>query len=174
MSYPVFYPGTPLIHPTPGRQDTPIFSDALESLSGSSSPSVVCPCYATPLLLRSIAPTNIIPSIELGSFATLEDRFLRILLIQSTSPVHVQAVATNNTRKFSTLHYQRFGPGDTLTITVRRVAQGWLTWLEATITRGDMLIATGTGLYNGPNLQPGDLQQGPDYLAEDFGGLTTL
>ena len=149
-------------------------------------------------------PTNISPSIELGSgsFAALEGQFLRTFTVQSTSPFHAQAVAAvpkdpraaghwllvellchrtfatfnaqDSIRKLSTSHYQRFFPGDTLSIIVRRVNQGWLTWLEANITRGDMLVATATGLYDGPLLQPDDLQPEPDGLAHGFEGLTTL
>ena len=82
--------------------------------------------------------------------------------------------AQDSIRKLSTSHYQRFVPGDTLSIIVRRVNQGWLTWLEANITRGDMLVATATGLYDGPLLQPDDLRPEPDGFAHGFGGLTTF
>ncbi|KAH8430096.1 uncharacterized protein LDX57_007766 [Aspergillus melleus] len=204
MSFPASYPETPLIQPVPRRQDTPVNPDAFESSWGSSSSSAGCPCCATPPMPYPAPPTNISPSIELGSgsFAALEDQFLQTLTIQSTSLFHAQAVAVvpndrraaghwllvellchrafatfgaqNSIRKFSTFHHQRFVPGDTLFIIVRRVNQGWLTWLEADITRSDMLVASATGLYDGPLLQPDDLRREPDGLAHGFGGLTTF
>ncbi|KAH8430059.1 uncharacterized protein LDX57_007730 [Aspergillus melleus] len=182
MSFPASYSETPLIQPVPRRQDTPIISEAFESSWGSSSSSGGCPCCVTPPLPNPITPTNIIPSIVLGSgsFAALEDQFLKTLTIQLTSSFHAQAVAAvpndqrvaghwllvellchrtfvtfgaqHSLRKLSTSYYQRFVPGGTLLIIVRRVNQGWLTWLEANITQDDMLVATASGLYDGPLL----------------------
>lgn len=50
----------------------------------------------------------------------------------------------------NTYFHQNFGPGETLVITARRVARSRLAWLEATITADNLLVATGTALYDGP------------------------
>ena len=50
-------------------------------------------------------------------------------------------------RNFSVFHYGTFGPGDVLTAVSRKVIRDRLTWLEATVTRDRVLVATAAALY---------------------------
>lgn len=63
-------------------------------------------------------------------------------------------------RNLNTYFYQDIGPGETLVITARRVAQSRLAWLEATISANNLLVATGTALYDGPrHIEPREMSR---------------
>ncbi|KAK9571642.1 hypothetical protein V6000_004825 [Aspergillus fumigatus] len=53
-------------------------------------------------------------------------------------------------RKLSTSYYEPLGPGQVLVANARSVTQGSLRWCEATITKGNMLVAIVTALHDGP------------------------
>ncbi|BCR99740.1 uncharacterized protein AKAW2_50397S [Aspergillus luchuensis] len=112
--------------------------------------------------------------------AELEERLLRTLTFYSPSPFRIQAIAvlphdsrvTKNwlliellchrvfaalpdqgtIRQVSSSYHARASPGDVLLITAYPVTQSSFRWLEATITKGNELMATVTALYDGPVL----------------------
>jgi hypothetical protein len=62
-------------------------------------------------------------------------------------------------------YYERFIPGDTLTVVARRVFRRQLSWLEATATRDSVLVAIATALYHDVGLEP---EEGIQISAENL------
>ena len=141
-----------------------------------TSPPTFADPTSTPA--ANVAPAAPFDHEQKPSSATVTDSLLQRLEIRPAASDCVQAVAvasrdqrvTDNwvlitllchrlfgtfgdqgcIRNLNTYLYQNFGSGETLVITARRVAQCRLAWLEATITANNMLVATGTALYDGP------------------------
>lgn len=78
-------------------------------------------------------------------------------------------------RRVSSSSHAPAGPGDVLVITAYPATHGSLRWLEATVARGDDLIAIVSALHDGPVVGPtGDTRlRGRDDLAHEFNRLTT-
>jgi hypothetical protein len=75
-------------------------------------------------------------------------------------------------RNFSVYYYERFRPGDTLTVVSRRVFRRQLSWLEATVARDNVVVATATALYDAAHLEPEGARPIPaDKLFTDSNGV---
>jgi hypothetical protein len=75
-------------------------------------------------------------------------------------------------RNFSVYYYERFIPGDTLNAMARRVFRRQLSWLEATVTRDSVLVATATAQYVAAGLEPDEgIQISAEKLFTDFSGV---
>jgi hypothetical protein len=75
-------------------------------------------------------------------------------------------------RNFSVYYYERFIPGDTLTVVARRVFRRQLSWLEASVARGSVLVATATAQYDAIGLEPEEgIQISAEKLFTDFEGV---
>ncbi|KAF4228973.1 hypothetical protein CNMCM8980_006461 [Aspergillus fumigatiaffinis] len=164
-------PRTPVIQPAP-LETSP--SEDEDSSSASSSTSAC----TSPLLEEPNHPVDPITEQGLYPYTALEERFLRTLTIFSATPLHAQAIAIapddhrvtrhwlliellchrifatfpdqGAIRKLSTSYYEPVGPGNVLVITARPVTEKSLRWCEATITKGNVLVAIVTALYDGP------------------------
>ncbi|GFF60703.1 hypothetical protein IFM51744_10459 [Aspergillus udagawae] len=200
MSHPAMHRSTPLVM-LPASIETTTPEDAASS-SRSSSTSV-CSCCTSPLLEEQTNSVGANTEQELFLFTVLEERFLRTLTVFSATPFHAQAMAITPhdhrvarhwllidmlchrvfatfpdqgaIRKLSTSYYEPAGPGDVLVITAHPVTQGSLRWCEATITKGNMLVAIVTALYDQPpmdSMSETHLQGSDDFLSR-LDSLTT-
>ncbi|BCR99783.1 uncharacterized protein AKAW2_50125A [Aspergillus luchuensis] len=169
-----------------------------ESFSGCSFAGIILSVLS---VLYIVALTNASFDISYPS-AELEERLLRTLTFYSPSPFRIQAIAvlphdsrvTKNwlliellyhrvfaalpdqgtIRRVSSSYHARASPGDVLLITAYPVTQTSFRWLEATITKGNELMATVTALYDGPVLGgTADMSRDPSDLADEFNRLTT-
>ena len=185
-------PTTPI--PLPVTSDTNPPADA----ASPESFSPFCPCCTS----SPSEETN--PSFDISyPSAELEERLLRTLTFYSPSPFCIQAIAvlphdsrvTKNwlliellchrvfaalpdqgtIRRVSSSYHARASPGDVLLITAYPVTQTSFRWLEATITKGNELMAIVTALYDGPVLGgTADMRRRDQSdLADEFNRLTT-
>ncbi|KAH1971166.1 hypothetical protein KXV92_006726 [Aspergillus fumigatus] len=190
-------PRTPVLQPAPLETSS---SEDEDSSSASSSTTSIC---TSPPLEEPTHPVYPITEQGLYPYTALEERFLRTLTIFSATPLHAQAIAIapddhrvtrhwlliellchrifatfpdqGAIRKLSTSYYAPVGPGNVLVITARPVTEKSLRWCEATITKGNVLVAIVTALYDGsPMGTVGDVWlRGPDDLLDKLDGITT-
>ncbi|CEL11736.1 hypothetical protein ASPCAL14833 [Aspergillus calidoustus] len=199
MSHPVERPATPSVLSTPLQESQPsILSKTSGSESDPDSSTSECPCCRLPTVPELSTLAEAIPQLDLKEFATLEERFLKSLAIQPAvgSTVRAAAVVPQDRRAagnyllvdlichrlFSTFrhqegirnftYYERFIPGDTLTVVARRVFRRQLSWLEATVTRDSVLVAIATALYHDVGLEPEEgIQISAENLSTDSDGV---
>ena len=154
----------------------PEYADAPSDSSASTSECPCCAPSPLPGLqaLGEAIPECTLGTLGLAS--TPEGQFQASVSFQPTTEFSTQAVATvphdqqakghwllvnllchrvfdkcgdrTRIRNFSVFYDGTFGPGDLLTAVSRKTTRDGLTWLEATVTRGGMLVATATALYD--------------------------
>ncbi|BCS00166.1 uncharacterized protein AKAW2_50507S [Aspergillus luchuensis] len=162
-------PTTPITLPVTSDTNPPAEAASPESFSP------FCPCCTT----SPSEETNPSSDVSYPS-AILEERLLRTLTFYSSSPSRIQAIAvlpydhrvTKNwlliellchrvfaalpdqgtIRRVSSSYHARASPGDVLLTTAYPATQASFRWLEATVTKGNELMATVTALYDGPVL----------------------
>ncbi|KAH1273795.1 hypothetical protein KXX33_005134 [Aspergillus fumigatus] len=149
----------------PSTTVTPLGSSTLEDAASSSSSSTsICSCSTSPALEEPTHPVDLFLEPDLCPLTALVERFLMTISIFLATPLHFEAMAiTPNDhrvfamlpdqgaiRKLSTSYYEPLGPGQVLVANARSVTQGSLRWCEATITKGNMLVAIVTALHDGP------------------------
>ncbi|KOC07045.1 hypothetical protein AFLA70_559g000420 [Aspergillus flavus AF70] len=191
MSHPVERPATPTAPSSLLRDSHPSnLSESSGSESDQVSSTLECPCCRLPPVPELPTLAETIPQLDLNTSATLEERFLRTLAIQSQVGSTVRAAGyrllidllchrmfstfrgQGGIRNFSVYYYERFLPGDTLTAVSRRVFRRQLSWLEATVARDSVVVAMATVLYDAARLEPEEDQQIPsDKLFTDFDGV---
>jgi hypothetical protein len=201
MSHPVERPATPSVLSTLLRESHPsILSKCSGSESDLVSSTSDCPCCRLPTVAELSTLTEDIPQLDLNKPATLEERFLKSLAIQPAVESTVRAAAVvpqdrraagnyllvdllchrlfstfrdqEGIRNFSVYYYERFIPGDTLTAVARRVFRRQLSWLEATVTRDSVLVATATAQYVAAGLEAEEgIQISAEKLFTDFSGV---
>ncbi|KAH8430154.1 uncharacterized protein LDX57_007824 [Aspergillus melleus] len=171
MSRPVVHrPETPTLPPALPPSVLPEYADA-PSDSSASTPE--CPCCAPSPLPDLEALGEAIQECRLD---TLEGQFEGSVSFQPTTEFSTQAVAVvphdqqanghwllvnllchrvfdkcgdrSRIRNFSVCYYGKFGPGDLLMAVSRKITWDGPTWLEATVTRGGIPVATATALYD--------------------------
>lgn len=183
MSRHVGRPPTPAA-PSPLLQEPrlKILSESSSSESDSGSSTLECPCCRLPPVPELPTLTEAVPQLDLNTSATLEGRFLETVAIQPTAGPTVRAAAVvppdrqaagyyplvdllchrmfstfrhqGGIRNFSVYYYERFLPGDTLTVVSRKVFRRQLSWLEATVARDSVVVATATALYDAARPEP--------------------
>ncbi|KAL2801654.1 hypothetical protein BJX63DRAFT_442049 [Aspergillus granulosus] len=198
MSHPVERPATPSVPSTPLQESHPsILSKSSGSKSDPVSSTSACPCCRLPPVPELSTLAEAIPQLDLKKSATLEELFLKSLAIQPAVGSTVQTTAVvpqdrraaghyllidllchrlfstfrhqEGIRNFSVYYYERFIPGDTLTAVARRVFRRQLSWLEATVARDSVLVATATAQYDTAGLEPEEgIQISAEKLFTDF------
>ncbi|GCB18980.1 hypothetical protein AAWM_01865 [Aspergillus awamori] len=184
-------PTTPITLPVTPDTNPPADAASPESFS------LFCPCCtSSPSEERN-------PSFNVSYLsAELEERLLRTLTFYLTSSLCIQAIAvlphdsrvTKNwlliellcyrvfaalpdqgtIRRVSSSYHARASPGDVLFITASPVTQASFRWLEATIIKGNELMATVTALYDEPVLEgTADMRRRDQSDLADFNRLTT-
>ncbi|KAH8430055.1 uncharacterized protein LDX57_007761 [Aspergillus melleus] len=175
MSQPVVHrPETPTLQPNSLQALHPsVLPEYADAPSDSSASTSECPC-CTPSPLPDLKDLGqAIPECRLD---TLEGQFQDSVSFQPTTEFSTQAVAIvphdqqangywllvnllchrvfdkcgdrSKIRNFSVFYYGKFGPGDLLMAVSRKITRDGPTWLEATVTRGGILVATATALYD--------------------------
>ncbi|KAH1308876.1 hypothetical protein KXW65_004190 [Aspergillus fumigatus] len=188
----------------PSTPVTPLGSSTLEDAASSSSSSTsICSCSTSPVL-EPTHPVDLFLEPDLCPLTALVERFLMTISIFSATPLHVEAMAITPIdhrvtrhwllidilchrvfamlpdqgaiRKLSTSYYEPVGPGQVLVVNAHPVTQGSLRWCEATITKGNMLVAIVTALHDGPPMDvvTESRLQGSDDLLSRFDRLTTM
>ncbi|GLA55966.1 hypothetical protein AnigIFM63604_003314 [Aspergillus niger] len=197
MSRPAERPATPSVPSTPLQGSHPsILSDSSDSESDPLLSTSECPDCRLPSVPELSTLAAAIPQLDLNTSATLEEQFLETLAIHSAvGSTRAAAVVPQDRRaaghyvlidllchrmfstvrhqggirNFSVYYYARFLPGDTLTAVSRRVFRRHLSWLEATVARDSVVVATATALYDAAGLELEEGKQIPtDELSTDF------
>ena len=201
MSHPTERPATPAVPSAPLQEShLSILSASSGPESDPISSTSECPCCRLPPVPEPSTLAEAIPQLDLNNSATLEERFLKSLAIQPAVGSTIRAAALvpqdqraaghyllidllchrlfstfrhqGGIRNFSVYYYNRFIPGDTLTVVARRVFRSRLSWLEATVARDSVLVATATALYDAAGLEA---EEGIPIFAEklftDFDGV---
>lgn len=194
-------PPTPAV-PSPLLQEsrTSILSESSGSESDSVSPPLECPCCRLPPVPELSTLAEAIPRLDLNTSATLEERFLKTVAIQPTAGSTVRAAAVvpqdrraagyhplidllchrmfstfrhqRGIRNFSVYYYEGFLSGDTLTVVSRKVFRRQLSWLEVTVARDSVIVATATALFDAARPEPdGDQLIPTDKPFIDFDGV---
>ncbi|KAL2838687.1 hypothetical protein BJX68DRAFT_279749 [Aspergillus pseudodeflectus] len=201
MSHPVERPATPsVLSTTLQGYHLSILSESPDSESDPVSSTSDYPCCRLPPVPELFTLAEAIPQLDLNKSATLEERFLKSLAIQPAVGSTVRATAVvpqdrraaghyllidllchrlfstfrdqEGIRNFSVYYYERFIPGDTLTVVARKVFRRQLSWLEATVARDSVLVATATAQYDAAGLEPeGGIQISAEKLFTDFDGV---
>jgi hypothetical protein len=155
----------------------PLEDEAFRVSPATSVSTSICSCCTSPLFEEPGGQADGTPEQELHLSTALEERFLSTVKIFSSTPFCVQATAIapqdtrvtghwpliellchrvfavfpnqGRIRKTSTSYHEPIRPGDVLVVTATPLAQRSLQWLEATIARNDVVIATVTALCDG-------------------------
>ncbi|EAW11452.1 uncharacterized protein ACLA_091500 [Aspergillus clavatus NRRL 1] len=191
MFHPVERPATPAVLSTPLQKSLPnILSKNSDSESDPVSSTSDCPCCRLPSVPELSTLAEAIPQLDLNKSVTLEEQFLKSLAIEPAVGSTVRAAAVvpqdqraaghyllidllchrlfstfghqEGIRNYSVYYYEHFIPGDTLTVVARKVFQRQLSWLEATVARDSILVATATAQYDN-GLEP---EEGIQIFAE--------
>ncbi|PLB48187.1 hypothetical protein P170DRAFT_476830 [Aspergillus steynii IBT 23096] len=147
MSQPIVHrPKTPTLQPNTLQALHPsVLPEYADAPSDSSASTSECPCCAPSPLPDLEALGEAIPECTLdtlGLASTPEGQFQASVSFQPTTEFSTQAVATVPHNK------QAKGHCDFLTAVSRKTIRDGLTWLEATVTRGGIPVATATALYD--------------------------
>ncbi|PLB48224.1 hypothetical protein P170DRAFT_476858 [Aspergillus steynii IBT 23096] len=149
MSRPVVHrPETPTL---PRALPPSVLPEYADAPSDSSASTPECPCCA-PSPLPDLEGLG--EAIQECRLDTLEGQFQGsanghwLLVNLLCHQVFDKCGDRSRIRNFSMCYYGKFGPGDLLIAVSRKITWDRLIWLEATVTRGGIPVATATALYN--------------------------